>query len=185
MRNATLTIRPDDVPNLCHIIADPTSLRFSDIHNENVDLVLGDFGEQLRVIELPDVMIINGAAPDIDSILHHCPNLHTFGYNIMSNVLLPDNRVLHPSLSVVALKVPTSHPADEELVQQCLQMNIRKITRRIFPALRQIKLNIQGQHSQQFHRERLQLENAGGIRVVWDPETDIPESFGFPLPRQS
>jgi hypothetical protein len=171
MPNTALTIRQADMPNLSHLIAHPAFLRFSDPHNENVDSILPDFGKQLRTIELPDIMILNGtAAPDIHSMFHHCPNLHTFGYNLLGTVLPPENRVLHPSLSVIALKVPASHSVDDEAVKQCLDTNIKKITGGLFPALRRVELEVRGPPSQRFHRdlcERFHLENVRDSSIIW------------------
>ena len=166
-----LVLLHKDMPNLMHIIATPVALDFRPIVPKLFP-VLSVFGQQLKMIEFPNV-----AFPfnDIRSILDYCPNLHTLGYNINHVVFPKMTTVLHPSISVILLT--TQKMLDNYAFEQCMVMHGETLTGEAFPALRKVVLEGSADwdvDGPQFYpaylvmRQRFPSQRVQGATVVWE-----------------
>jgi hypothetical protein len=175
---APLCLRQADMPNLSYITAGLGSL--SARHPIDVDedrsSLLSVFGKQLTVVDLFDSMasVNGGIVHDIRSIFRRCPNLHTFHFDACPTILPPDNGVLHPSLGVIFLRITASQAIRDEKLERSLRAHIKTIMGDAFPALRQVKLVVNGRSAQQFYPvcrdllRRFPLERVEGTTTVWE-----------------
>ena len=174
--NKTLSLRQADVPNLTHIIASPGVLHHFNPSDPNRSSILSVFGKHLRVIDFPDkVFLTYRAVQDVRSVLDQCPNLHTLSYNINTTVLPHENAVLHPSLSVIVLRVNPNASRDDEVLARCLRMHITTLTGAAFPALRRVVLEFDERWDRPVFslpylmmRQRLPQQRVDGADIIWE-----------------
>jgi hypothetical protein len=120
------------MPNLSYVTTGLAALSNDDPIDDNLCLW------QQTVIDPINSVPSHGAGGivrDICSIFGHCPNLHTFCFNVSPTV---GNEALHPSLRVIVLQITPVQWIDEEVLERSLQTHIKTITGESFPALRRV-----------------------------------------------
>jgi hypothetical protein len=163
------------MPEISCIIAELESLTAHDPidGDEDRSSLLSVFGKQLKTVELADSTIVSGdIVHDVRSIFQRCPDLHTFSFPVFPTVLPPETGVLHPSLSVITLRI-TSTTGIGDNCERFLRAHIKTIMGDAFPALRRIELHVMEGSSRQFYPacrdllRRFLLVGVKGTVTVW------------------